>query len=71
MPHLIIEYSANLEADLDLPLLATTIHEAALATGVFPVTVILTTASSMSRRALALAARQRSGRRRLSLSSTD
>jgi 5-carboxymethyl-2-hydroxymuconate isomerase len=37
MPHLIIEYSANLEADLDLPLLATTIHEAALATGVFPI----------------------------------
>jgi 5-carboxymethyl-2-hydroxymuconate isomerase len=37
MPHLIIEYSANLEADLDMAQLAGTIHEAALATGVFPI----------------------------------
>jgi hypothetical protein len=33
MPHLIIEYSANLEADLDIGALCRAIHSAALATG--------------------------------------
>lgn len=37
MPHLIVEYSANLEADLEPKALASAIHEAALETGVFPV----------------------------------
>lgn len=37
MPHLIVEYSANLEADLDPHALASTLHQAALATGVFPI----------------------------------
>lgn len=37
MPHLIIEYSANLEADLAPRALAHAIHAAALETGVFPI----------------------------------
>lgn len=37
MPHLIIEYSSNLEADLEPRMLARSLHEAALATGVFPI----------------------------------
>jgi len=37
MPHIIIDYSANLDADLDLHALANALHETALATGVFPI----------------------------------
>ena len=37
MPHLIIEYSANLETDLAPRALAEAIHQAALETGVFPI----------------------------------
>jgi len=37
MPHLIVEYSANLDADLAPPALAAAIHAAALETGVFPI----------------------------------
>lgn len=37
MPHLIVEYSANLEADIAPAVLAKAIHEAALETGVFPI----------------------------------
>ena len=37
MPHLIVEYSANLETDLEPQALAAAIHAAALATGVFPI----------------------------------
>jgi len=37
MPHLIVEYSANLEADVDIPRLAAAVHAAALETGVFPI----------------------------------
>jgi 5-carboxymethyl-2-hydroxymuconate isomerase len=37
MPHLIMEYSVTLDHDLDVAVLARTIHEAALATGVFPI----------------------------------
>ena len=37
MPHLIVEYSANLEGDIDPRALAETIHRAALTTGVFPI----------------------------------
>lgn len=36
MPHLIVEYSANLEDDIDVPGLVRTVHDAAIATGVFP-----------------------------------
>ena len=37
MPHLIVEYSANLEGDVDIPRLLAAVHAAALETGVFPV----------------------------------
>ena len=37
MPHLIVEYSANLEADIAPADLAAAIHAAALETGVFPI----------------------------------
>lgn len=37
MPHLIVEYSANLEADLEPRALAGAVHAAALETGVFPI----------------------------------
>jgi len=37
MPHLIVEYSANLEPDLDMAHVVSVLHEAALTTGVFPI----------------------------------
>lgn len=37
MPHLIIEYSANLETAVDFPRLVQAVHNAALETGVFPI----------------------------------
>jgi 5-carboxymethyl-2-hydroxymuconate isomerase len=37
MPHVIVEYSANLEPDLDIPELVAALHQAALTTGVFPI----------------------------------
>ncbi len=36
MPHLIVEYSANIEQALDLPVLMRALKEGAVATGVFP-----------------------------------
>ncbi|MEZ5661555.1 MAG: 5-carboxymethyl-2-hydroxymuconate Delta-isomerase [Burkholderiaceae bacterium] len=36
MPHIIIEYSANIRQSMDLPGLIDTMHAAALSTGVFP-----------------------------------
>ena len=36
MPHFILEYSANLEDDLDLDGLFNALHESAMETGVFP-----------------------------------
>lgn len=36
MPHLIIEYSANVEDLIDVPSLLDKLHDTALATGVFP-----------------------------------
>ena len=36
MPHITAEYSANLDADIDPARLVAALHEAALATGVFP-----------------------------------
>ncbi len=37
MPHLIVEYSENLRADVDPPKLAKVLADAAVGTGVFPV----------------------------------
>ena len=45
MPHLIVEYSANLEPELDVPALVRAVHETALATGVFPIGGVRTRAA--------------------------
>jgi 5-carboxymethyl-2-hydroxymuconate isomerase len=45
MPHLTIEYSANLENQIDIPVLVETVHQAALKTGVFEVAAVRTRAS--------------------------
>jgi 5-carboxymethyl-2-hydroxymuconate isomerase len=37
MPHIIIEYSANLAEDIDVPGLVSAVHQAALETGIFPI----------------------------------
>src|SRR5208283_5812574 len=42
MPHLIIEYSRNLEDQIDIGDLAREVHEAALASGVFEVGAVRT-----------------------------
>ncbi len=44
MPHLIVEYSANLEKHLDIKEVLRTVHEAAIDTGMFPITGIRTRA---------------------------
>lgn len=36
MPHVLVEYSANLDAQVDFPWFLTTLRNAALATGIFP-----------------------------------
>jgi len=45
MPHLIVEYSANLERDLDISRLVAGVHAAALETGIFPIGGIRTRAA--------------------------
>ena len=45
MPHLIVEYSANLERRVDIFKLIETVHQAALRTGVFEVAAIRTRAA--------------------------
>lgn len=45
MPHLTIEYSANLEKKVDIFKLVETVHQAALRTGVFEVAAIRTRAA--------------------------
>ena len=45
MPHLIIEYSANIEDRIDLPGLIDKLHNAAAETGVFPLKGIRTRAA--------------------------
>src|SRR6185312_10271941 len=45
MPHLIVEYSANLEHVVDIPRLVTAVHAAALETGMFPIGGIRTRAA--------------------------
>ncbi len=37
MAHIVIEHSSNLRGRLDLPRLIRTVHQAALATGIFPI----------------------------------
>lgn len=44
MAHIVIEYSAGLRGRLDVPELLGTVHQAALATGVFPIGGIRTRA---------------------------
>ncbi len=44
MPHLIVEYSTNLESAVDMQALINTIHAAALATGVAPIDALRTRA---------------------------
>jgi len=44
MPHIIVEYSANLEPHLDIRKLVNTVHQAGLATGVMPIGGIRTRA---------------------------
>ena len=44
MPHLIVEYSTNLESIVDMPTLIATIHQAALATGIAPIDALRTRA---------------------------
>jgi 5-carboxymethyl-2-hydroxymuconate isomerase len=44
MPHLIVEYSANLGQQIDIPNLVHTVHAAALATGVFELAAVRTRA---------------------------
>lgn len=44
MPHFIMEYSANLDDDLDIPVLFEKLNTAAIATGVFPIGGIRTRA---------------------------
>jgi 5-carboxymethyl-2-hydroxymuconate isomerase len=45
MPHLIIEYSANLDRSIDIAALIEGIHQAALETGVFPIGGVRTRAA--------------------------
>jgi 5-carboxymethyl-2-hydroxymuconate isomerase len=45
MPHILVEYSANLEPRMDAAALVTAVHEAAIATGVFKVGGIRTRAA--------------------------
>ncbi|RTE67526.1 5-carboxymethyl-2-hydroxymuconate Delta-isomerase [Amphritea opalescens] len=44
MPHFIMEYSANLDDDLDIPALFEKLNDTAIATGVFPIGGIRTRA---------------------------
>jgi 5-carboxymethyl-2-hydroxymuconate isomerase len=46
MPHLTIEYSANLEPDVPVQALVDALHQAAVGTGVFPLGGIRTRASA-------------------------
>ena len=48
MPHLIVEYSANLEREMDPQALVDAVHAAALATGNAPLDALRTRASSRS-----------------------
>lgn len=49
MPHAIVEYSANLDHDIDIDGLLDTVHQAALDTGVFPIGGLRTRAARRAR----------------------
>ncbi len=53
MPHLIVEYSANLETVVDIPGLLAAVHRTALETGVFPIGGLRTRAARRSLYAVA------------------
>jgi 5-carboxymethyl-2-hydroxymuconate isomerase len=53
MPHLIVEYSANLERDIDISHLVAALHAAALETGAFPIGGIRTRAARREAYAIA------------------
>ena len=44
MPHIVVEYSANLDKDLDIRNLVDRVHEAVLASGVFELGAVRTRA---------------------------
>lgn len=46
MPHITIEYSANLKDKVDIPKLVEAVHQAALRTGVFEVAAVRTRAAA-------------------------
>jgi 5-carboxymethyl-2-hydroxymuconate isomerase len=46
MPHITIEYSANLKDQIDVPKLVEIVHQAALRTGVFEVAAVRTRAAA-------------------------
>ena len=48
MPHLIVEYSTNLERDVDMRMVIDAVHAAALATGIAPPDALRTRASPRS-----------------------
>lgn len=48
MPHLNIEYSANLDDEIDIQALVDRIHETALSTGIFPLGGVRTRAEARS-----------------------
>lgn len=49
MPHQIVEYSANLEGAVDIDALLDCLHDAALATGIFPLAGLRTRAARRDR----------------------
>lgn len=53
MPHLTVEYSANLEKRIDIPDLVRKVHTAALATGVFDTATVRTRAERREHYAIA------------------
>ncbi len=53
MAHAIVEYSANLEADVDIGVLLAEVHRAALASGVFPTGGLRTRAARRERYVIA------------------
>src|SRR5258708_39817967 len=53
MPHLVVEYSANLESEIAIADLVRGVHEAALATGIFEIGAVRTRAERRDAYAIA------------------
>src|SRR5258708_36549765 len=53
MPHLVVEYSANLESEIAIADLVRGVHEAALATGIFEIGAVRTRAERRGAYAIA------------------